>query len=96
MFVLLSEERTKLNVQGVFFSEVDLLPCGGRANNYKIRGTFNMFCPFAFMARNTALIFVECITFYQTNVFDDVQIVFAVFTGHKLHYGIYLSITVIN
>ena len=42
------------------------------------------FCPFAFKARRTAPIFVECITVHQTSLLDDVHKVLAVFTGHKL------------
>ena len=42
------------------------------------------FCPFAFKARSTTLIFIECNTFHQTSLLDDVQKVLAIFTGHKL------------
>ena len=42
------------------------------------------FCPFAFKARSTTLILVECITFHQTSLLDDVHKVLVVFTGHKL------------
>ena len=49
-----------------------------------IRGTFSMFCPFAFKAIRITLIFVECITFHQTSLLDDVNKVLAVFTSHKL------------
>ena len=49
-----------------------------------IRGAFNNFCPFAFKARSTTLIFVECITFHQTSLLDYVHNVLAAFIGHKL------------
>ena len=39
--------------------------------NTNIRGAFSIFCPFAFKAKSTALIFVECITFHQTSLLDD-------------------------
>ena len=42
------------------------------------------FCSFALKARSTTLIFVECITFHQTSLLDDVHKVLAVFNGHKL------------
>ena len=48
-----------------------------------VRGAFSNFCPFAFKARSTTLIFVECITFHQTSLLDDVHKVLAVFIGHK-------------
>ena len=50
----------------------------------KKRGAFSNFCPFAFKARNTTLIFVEFITFHQTSLLDDVHKVLAVSIGHKL------------
>ena len=49
-----------------------------------LRGAFSNFCPFALKARSTTLIFVECITFHQTSLLDDVHKVLAVFIGHKL------------
>ena len=49
-----------------------------------IRGLFSNFCPIAFKARSTTLIFLQCITFHQTSLLDDVHKVLAVFTGHKL------------
>ena len=49
-----------------------------------LRGAFSNFCPFAIKARNTTLIFVECITFHQTSLLDDVHKGLAVFIGHKL------------
>ena len=54
------------------------------AINNKIRGAFSIFCPFAFKARSITLIFVECITFHQTSLIDDVHKISAVFTGHRL------------
>ena len=50
----------------------------------EIREAFSIFCPLAFKARSTTLIFLECITFHQTSIPDDVHKVSAVFTGHKL------------
>ena len=41
------------------------------------------FCPFALKAISTTLIFVECITFHQTSLLDDVHKGLAVFTYHK-------------
>ena len=38
-----------------------------------VRGAFSIFCPFAFKARSTTLIYVECITFHQTNLLDDLS-----------------------
>ena len=49
-----------------------------------LRGAFSNVCPFAFKARSTTLIFVECITFHQTSLLDDVHKILAVFIGHKL------------
>ena len=49
-----------------------------------IRGAFSIFCPFAVKAISTTLIFVECISFHQTNLLDDVHKVLAVFIDHKL------------
>ena len=49
-----------------------------------IRGAFSIFCPSALKARSTTLIFVECRTFHQTSLLDDLHKVLAVFTGHKL------------
>ena len=49
-----------------------------------LRGAFSNFCPFAFKARGTTLIFVECITFHKTSLLDDVHKVLAIFIGHKL------------
>ena len=49
-----------------------------------IRGAVSNFCPFAFKVRSTTLIFVECITFHQTSLLDDVHKVLAVFIGHQL------------
>ena len=54
--------------------------------------TFSIFCP---LARIWILIFVICITFHQTNLLDDVHKVLAVFTGHELRFGIFLSIPLI-
>ena len=54
------------------------------AINFSVRGAFSVFCPFAFKARSTRLVFVECITFHKTSLRDDVHKVLAVFTGHKL------------
>ena len=54
-----------------------------------------MFCPFAFKARSTTLIFVKCITFHQTNVLDNVHKVLDVFTGNNLCFGMFLSIPLI-
>ena len=42
------------------------------------------FCPFAFKARSTTVIFVISITSHQTSLLDDVHKVLAVFIGHKL------------
>ena len=50
-----------------------------------------MFYPFAVKARSASFIFVECITFHQTNLLDDVHKDLAVFTGYKLRCGIFLS-----
>ena len=47
-------------------------------------GAFSIFCPFAFKARSTTLIFVVCITFHQTSILDDMHQVLTVFTGNKL------------
>ena len=47
-------------------------------------GHSGFFFPFAFKARSTTLIFVECITIHQTSLLDDVHKVLAVFTGTKL------------
>ena len=49
---------------------------------YLTRDILN-FCPFAVKVRCTALIFIECITFLQTNILDDMHKVLAVFNGHK-------------
>ena len=60
-----------------------------------LRGAFSIFCPFAFKARSTTLIFVECITFHQTSLLDDVHKVLAVFTSHKLCFWYVFSIPLI-
>ena len=52
-------------------------------DNLHLRGV-QFFCPVAFKARSSILIFIECITFHQTSLLDDVHKVLAVFTGHKL------------
>ena len=59
---------------------------------FGIRGTSGIqyLCPFAFKARSTTLIFVECLAFQQTSLHDDVDKVLAVFTGHKLCFGMFL------
>ena len=46
----------------------------------------SIFCPFAFKARSTTLIFVEFITSQQTSLLDDVHTVLAVFNDHKLYF----------
>ena len=53
-----------------------------------------MFCPFAFKAKSTTLIFVECFTFHQTSFLDDVHKVSAVFTCNKLCFSIFLSTSI--
>ena len=55
----------------------------------------SVFLSLAFKARSTILIFVECITFHQTSLLDDVHKVLTVFTGHKLCFGMFLSIPLI-
>ena len=60
-----------------------------------LRGAFSIFCPFVFKARSTTLIFVVCITCHQTSLLDDVHNVLVVFTGHKLCFGMILSVPLI-
>ena len=54
-----------------------------------LRRAFSIFCPFAFKARSTTLIFVECITLHQTSLLDDVHKVLVVFTSHKLCFYVF-------
>ena len=56
---------------------------------FTIRGAFNIFCPIAVKARSTTLIFVECITFHQSNLLDDVH---KVSPAISYVFGIFLSI----
>ena len=53
------------------------------------------FCPFAVKERSTTVIFLVCISFHQSNILDDMHKVLAVFTSHKLCFGILLSIPLI-
>ena len=55
-----------------------------------IQGAFSIFCPFAFKAISTTLIFVQVITFHQTSLLDDVNKVLAVFTDLKLCFGMFI------
>ena len=58
-------------------------------------GAFSIFCPFAFKARSTTLIFVVCITFHQPSLLDDVHKTLNVVTGHKLCFCMFLSVPLI-
>ena len=60
-----------------------------------LRGAFSNFCPFAFKARSTTLIFVECITFHQTSLLDDVHKVLSVSSAISYVFGMFLSISLI-
>ena len=55
----------------IYFSDSGLSMVNTRGIQY--------FCPFAFKARSTTLIFVECITFHQTSLLDDVHKVLVFF-----------------
>ena len=67
----------------------------GYTTSTLIRGAFSIFCHFGIKARGTTLIFVEFITFHERNLPDVVHKVLTVFTGHTLHFGIFLSIPLI-
>ena len=89
--ILLIKTGYCINVKSLIFVHVL------KFNVTRIRGAFSIFCLFAFKARSTTLIFVECtsITFHKTRLLDDVHKVLAVFTGHKLCFGMFFSIFLI-
>ena len=62
-----------MHIQIIAFNYEESISYNCFALTYIYTRYIQYFCQFAFVARSTTVIFVECITFHQSSLLDDVH-----------------------